>query len=136
MSKLDHHAALIYTMVVVSAANGDMDDKELKAIGDMVRGLPAFRGFDDKELPKLAETCATLLGGEDGFETVLTIIHETLPPKLRETAYAVACDIAAANLDVDQEEMSVLQELRWRLGLDRLTSAAIERAARARHMVA
>jgi tellurite resistance protein len=133
MAKLDHHAALIYTMVIVSGADGDMDDNELQAIGDIVRHLPAFRGFDEDDLPKVAQACATLLTDEDGFETVLTIIAEALPPRLRETAYAIACDIAAANLDVDEEEMTVLQALRWRLNLDRLTAAAIERGARARH---
>ena len=46
MSQLDPHAALIYTMVIVSAADGDMDDSEMKAIGETVRRLPAFKGFD------------------------------------------------------------------------------------------
>ena len=111
MSQLDPHAALIYTMVIVSAADGDMDDSEMKAIGETVRRLPAFKGFD----------------------TVLTVIAEALPGRLRETAYAIACDIAAANLDVDEEEMTVLQQIRWRLDIDRLIAAAIERGSRARH---
>lgn len=133
MSQLDHHAALIYAMVIVSAADGDMDDSEMKAIGDVVRLLPVFKDFKETELPKVAESCATLLGDDDGFETVLTIIRESLPANLRETAYAIACDIAAANLDVEDEEMTVLQQIRWKLDIDRLTAAAIERGSRARH---
>ncbi len=133
MTQLDPHAALIYTMVLVSAADGSMDDKELKAIGDIVRHLPAFEGFDEEELPQVAQACGTLLGDEDGFDTVLTIIAENLPEKLLETAYAIACDVAAANLIVDEDEMTVLQQLRWRLNIDRLTAAAIERGSRARH---
>ncbi len=133
MSQLDPHAALIYTMVIVSAADGDMDDPEMQAIGEIVRHLPAFRGFDQNDLPKIAQSCAAMLAEKDGFETVLTVIAESLPAKLRETAYAVACDIAAANLDIDEEEMAVLQQIRWRLNLDRLTASAIERGSRARH---
>ena len=128
-----HHTALIYTMVVVSAADGSMDDEELRAIGDIVRHLPAFTGFDENELPRIAEACAALLADEDGFETVITIISENLPDKLRETAYAIACDIAAANLEVEETEMTILQQIRWRLSIDRLTAAAIERGSRARH---
>ncbi len=52
---------------------------------------------------------------------------------MRETAYALACDVAAADLDIVESEMTVLQQLRWRLSIDRLTAAAIERGARARH---
>ncbi len=133
MSQLDPHAALIYTMVIVSAADGDMDDAEMKAIGETVRRLPAFKAFDENDLPKIAQSCASLLAGEDGFETVLTVIAEALPARLRETAYAIACDIAASNLDVDEEEMTVLQQIRWRLDIDRLIAAAIERGSRARH---
>lgn len=133
MTQLDPHAALIYTMVLVSAADGSMDDKELKAIGDIVRHLPAFDSFNEDELPQVAQACGALLGDEDGFDTVLTIIAENLPDKLLETAYAVACDVAAANLIVDEDEMTVLQQLRWRLNIDRLTAAAIERGSRARH---
>jgi len=133
MTQLDPHAALIYTMVVVSAADGSMDDEELRAIGDIVRHLPVFADFNEDELPTIAQACAALLNDDDGFETDITIIAENTPPKLRETAYAIACDIAAANLEVDEDEMTVLQQIRWRLNIDRLTAAAIERGSRARH---
>lgn len=133
MSQPDPHAALIYTMILVSAADGDMDDSEMKAIGETVRRLPVFKGFDENDLPAVAQSCASLLAEDDGFETVLTVIREALPARLRETAYAIACDIAASNLDVDEEEMTVLQQIRWRLDIDRLIAAAIERGARARH---
>ena len=35
-----HHAALIYTMVLMAAADRDMTDAEMHSIGDMVAGLP------------------------------------------------------------------------------------------------
>ncbi len=133
MSAIDPHAALIYAMVAVSAADGSMADEETMAIGGIVRHLPAFADFDERELPGIAESCAALLAGEDGFDTVLTAVVENLPAKLRETAYAMACDVAAADLDIDAGERAVLQQLRWRLGIDRLTAAAIERGTAARH---
>ena len=136
MTQLDHHAALIYTMVMVSAADSNMTDSELHAIGDIVRRLPVFKDFDEDELPKIAQSCATMLNEDDGFETVLTVIFEALPAKLRETAYALACDVAAADLDIVESEITILQQLRWRLSVDRLTAAAIERGARARHQTA
>jgi tellurite resistance protein len=58
-----------------------------------------------------------------------------LPEKLRETAYAMACDVAAADGTVMPEEARLLAILRDRLKIDRLAGAAIERGARARHAV-
>jgi tellurite resistance protein len=49
-----------------------------------------------------------------------------------ETAYAVACDVAAADSKMGQEELRMLQEIRYELNVDRLHGAAIETAARAR----
>ena len=131
---ISHHTALIYTMVLISAADSDMTDRELFTIGEIVRTLPVFRDYDPEILPKAAEDCAEILGQEDGLEAVLGLIVEALPEKLRETAYALACDVAAADVMVRQEELRLLEFIRHHLAVGRLPAAAIERGARARHM--
>jgi len=132
-STISHHTALVYTMVLVSAADSDMTDSELFTIGEIVRTLPVFRDYDPEHLTKAAEDCAELLGQDGGLETVVELINEALPEKLRETAYAMACDVAAADGSVGQEELKILQFLRHELRDGRLPAAAIERGARARY---
>ena len=129
---LDHHRALIYTMVIVSAADSDMADAELRTIGDIVGHLPVFRDFDRKTLPALLRDCTSLISGEDGLEETLKAIKAGLPAKLRETAYAIACDLVASDGEATQEELRLMELIRHRLNLDRLIAAAIERGARAR----
>jgi tellurite resistance protein len=131
---VDAHSALIFVMVLVSAADREMTDSELATMGELVRYLPVFRGFDHTRTAQVAGECAELLSDEDGLDKALDVIDTALPPKLRETAYAVACDVAAADNTVSQEESRLLELLRFRLDIDRLHAAAIERAARARHM--
>jgi tellurite resistance protein len=130
---VDHYAALIYTMVIASAADQDMTDAELGMIGDIVRHLPVFRGFDLDKLPRVARDCAELLDHENGLENAFDVIKGSLPVRLRETAYALACDVVAADGHASQEELRLLQLLQDALGLDRLIAVAIERAARARY---
>jgi tellurite resistance protein len=129
---LDHHRALIYTMVIVSAADRNMPDSELHAFAEIVGHLPIFRDFDRSELPGIFNDCTELIGREDGLEETLEVIRGGLPPKLRETAYAIACDLVATDGAATQEELRVLELLRHRLDIERLTAAAIERGARAR----
>ena len=129
---LDHHRALIYTMVVVSAADSDMPDAELRIIGDIVGDLPVFRDFDRRELPRVLNDCTELISRDDGLAQTLKTIKTALPAKLRETAYAIACDLAAADGEATQEELRILELIRYRLNLDPLIAAAIERGARAR----
>jgi tellurite resistance protein len=129
---LDHHRALIYTMVIVSAADSDMPDAELRIIGDIVGDLPIFSDFERRELPRVLQDCTDLIGREDGLEETLKAIKTALPAKLHETAYAIACDLVAADGEATQEELRVLELIRDRLNIDRLIAAAIERGARAR----
>lgn len=134
MPSISHHAALIYTMVLTSASDRNMTDAELRTIGDVIRGLPIFADYNRDLLPKTASACAELLDHEDGLDQALDLIEEALPPILRETAYALACDVAAADGKIQQEELRMLEILRHRLHIERLTAAAIERGARARFL--
>lgn len=131
---INHHAALIYTMVIMSAADRDMSDAELGAMSDMVGHLPIFRDYDKTQISKTAASCVEMLKDANGLDKILKLVKAGLPEKLRETAYALACDVAAASGKVTPEEARVLQLLRQHLKLDRLVTVAIERAARARHM--
>ena len=132
---IDQHTALIFTMVLISAAEGEMTDAELDTIGRQVRYLPVFRGFDHQRLTDVGRDCAELLREEDGLDLACDMIAEALPRRLRETAYALACDVAAADGSLASAELEVLGLLRRRLNVDRLVAAAIERATYARHAI-
>ena len=77
---IDHQAALIYTMVIVSAADGNMSDRELRIIGDNVRDLPVFADYDRDGFTKTLAECAEQLGHEKGLEEAFTMIRTALPP--------------------------------------------------------
>lgn len=128
-----HHEALIYVMVLVSAADRNMTDAEMREMGETVRFLPVFNGFSPDDIPKVGAACAKLLQDADGLDKALGFIDKALPAKLRETAYAIACDVVAADSRASQEELRLLEMLRHRLEIGRLVAAAIERGARARH---
>lgn len=129
---ISHHVALIYTMVLVSASDRRMPDSELRKIGEIIGTLPVFKSYNGELLPQAAEDCADLLDDEEGLDKALSLIEAALPPNLRETAYALACDIAAADQEVTEEEARMLEMIRHRLKIDRLIAAGIERGARAR----
>lgn len=134
MAALNHHSALIYTMVLMAAADRDMSDAEMSSIGDMVGHLPVFRDYDRALIARTAASCVDLLSGKNGLDAVLKAIGGALPEKLRETAYALACDVAAADNVVTEEEARLLDLLRFELKIGKLVASAIERGARARHM--
>lgn len=127
------HAALIYAMMIMSIADEDMSDPELDRIVRTVRYLPAFRDFDVNELQAITRTCESLLQTEDGIDTAIALMRDSLSPNLRETAYALACDVAAADDVATQEELRLLEMMRDGLAIDSIVASGIERGARARH---
>lgn len=132
MSKLDEARALIYIMVTMAAADAELSDRELNRIGSITDTLPVFEGIDRDVLVQQANACTAILREDNGLETILTLVHDTIPQRLYETAYAVAVEVAAADLHVEQEELLFLQMLRDALDIDALVVAAIERSARVR----
>jgi len=94
---ISSEAALIYTMVIVSAADQEMTDAEMSAIGEIVRHLPVFHNYDASLLPDTARSCAEMLNTDNGMDTVLDVIKQSIPDELRETAYALAIEIASAD---------------------------------------
>jgi len=136
MKTISHHSALIYIMVVVSAADGSMSEKELKTIGGLIKTLPVFRDFEEHRLVSVSQECAAILQEDDGLNAVLGLAREALPAPLRETAYALALEVALTDSRVMLEEIRVLEIIRRMLGLDRLVAAGIERGIKARYQVA
>jgi tellurite resistance protein len=132
-STLNPHAALIYVMVVASAADASMSDRELHVIGDIVRTLPVFEGFQEEKIITVSRECAAILQEREGLDAVLGLVKEALPKYLRETAYALALEIVLTEAPVYAEENRILQRLKTTLDVDRLTAAALEKAAVVRH---
>ncbi|MBV6633203.1 MAG: tellurite resistance TerB family protein [Alphaproteobacteria bacterium] len=134
LSNIGIHRALLFLMVVTSAADGDMSDREISAIGESIRLLPVFADFDTSQIGQIANECVDILQEEGGLDTVLGLARDALNPwRLRETAYALACEISAMDGPLTDEETRLLEIIRIELELGRLSAAAIERCVRARH---
>lgn len=135
IDRFNPQEALICAMVLMGAADRSMSDAELAMMTRSVQELPAFAEFHPNEISRVTETCLTLLDRNDGLDRACTLIREALPQRLRETAYLLACEVAAADGDASQEELEFLHVFRVAMELDRLVAGAIERAAKARYQI-
>lgn len=125
---------LVALMIVASASDETMRTTELVKIDTAVKTLPVFRAYDPDRVRAVSTLVMQLLAREDGLDALFDLLRRDLPQRLFETAYALACDVAAADGTLADAELRLLEEIRYELDLDRLHAAAIERGARARHM--
>ena len=130
---LDAPEALVLTMVLVAAANGGMTDREIGAMAGQVQTLPVFHEFTTDRLEAVTDAAVKLLDEEDGLQHAARLMRGALEPRLRETAYALACEVVAANQVARQRTLEMLDFVRDQLHVDTLIAAAIERGVRARH---
>jgi tellurite resistance protein len=126
--------ALVAVMVACSASDEDMRTAELVAIQRMVNHMPVFANYDPDRIRRVSQIVFDLFEEEDGLDALFGLLRDTLPERLRETAYALACDVVTADGKHNQTELRMLEEVRDELGVDRLHAAAIEWGARVRHM--
>ncbi|ETA52481.1 tellurite resistance TerB family protein [Ponticoccus alexandrii] len=127
---------LVALMIAVSASDANLRTAELVKIDSTVNLLPVFADYDADRVKSMASLVFELFEQEDGLDTLFGLIRDNLPGRLFETAYALACDVAAADGTLNESELRLLEEIRYELDIDRLHAAAIERGARARHLSA
>jgi tellurite resistance protein len=125
---------LVALMIAVSASDENIATTELVKIEAAVQLLPIFSDYDTDRITHVTQVVFDLLEQEDGLDALFGLVRESLPKRLFETAYALACDVAAADGTLGEPELRLLEEIRYELSLDRLHAAAIERGARARHL--
>ncbi|MFW2542973.1 tellurite resistance TerB family protein [Primorskyibacter sp. 2E107] len=126
--------ALVTLMIAVSASDENVRTAELVKIESAVDNLPIFADYDADRIRDMSSIVFDLFEQEDGLDALFGLIRDNLPKHLFETAYALACDVAAADGTLREAELRLLEEIRYELDLDRLHAAAIERGARARHL--
>ena len=125
--------AVVYLMVMASASDGKINERELRTIGRVVRSFPLFSEADEERLVATAEECGKLMASKDGLHKVLDAAAAALHKRLAETAYAAVVDVVAADESLDMTEIRVLELVRNALKVSDKGAEAIEHAAKARH---
>ncbi len=124
---------LIAIMMAVSASDESIRTAELVTIERMVNHLPVFSSYDVERIKDVSSAMFDLLADEDGLDILWETVRANLPERLFDTAYAMACDVVAADGTAREGELRLLEDMRYELNIDRLLAAAIEAGARARH---
>ncbi len=124
---------LVAVMIAVSASDETIRTSELMSIERMVNHLPAFKDYQIERLKEVSNAVFDILADEDGLDMLWDLVRRNLPERMIDTAYAMACDVAAADGKARDTELRLLADMRYELNIDRLLAAAIEAGARARH---
>ena len=88
---------LVALMIAVSASDENIRTAELVKIQSAVNMLPVFADYDIDRIKRMSRLVLELFEQEDGLDALFGLIRDNLPERMNETAYALACDVAAAD---------------------------------------
>ena len=89
--------------------------------------------FTAAKLEQATDAAVQLLNEDDGLKHAADLIRSALGIRLRETAYALACEVVAADGKVGPQTLDMLEFVQHELHLDSLIATAIGRGVRARY---
>ena len=111
---LTEQDCLIALMVSITIADGNVRTAELVKIQSAVNNLPIFGTYDIGRLNLVSQIVFDLFENEDGLDTLFGLVRDILSERLHETAYALCCDVAAADGMIFETELRLLEEMEER----------------------
>ncbi len=92
------------------ASDSYLADEELDAIDRHLGQMSLFEHFQPQTMRRMYQKLFTILQ-RDGEDILLASVRETLPPELREAAFASASDLVLADGMISRDESSFLIQL-------------------------
>lgn len=102
------------TLLAASACDGHTADEELQSLFTILGRMKLYSQVPDHKFRNMMDKIIGLLR-RGGPEKLLEHSVPVIPPELRETVFANACDIVLADGIVDPEEKDFIDDLMRRL---------------------
>jgi len=102
--------AFLAVALASSAADGEIVEDEIRGIFSYLLQMKVFRQVKEKQLSEMFKKLVKVLEKE-GVSGLVAIAKSSLPPPLRESAFACAVDITLADGVLADKEKALLEEL-------------------------
>ena len=114
---------LLYGLLLMCAADGDIQAEELTVFRAFIQTLPDFRGRDVDQLLRDAQQ---RLQGMTNFEVAVAPLAAITSPAIRTKLYVLTTDLACASGTVAASEEKLLVLMQRILGVDDATALKIQ----------
>jgi uncharacterized tellurite resistance protein B-like protein len=111
---LDKREALASILLVTVASDGHVSDDETGAFNATINRMALYQSQSGAEFSSMLDKLIGLLK-KQGHTFLLEKAAASLPPELRETAFALATDLVFADGHVETEEKELLEEIQQQL---------------------
>jgi tellurite resistance protein len=129
--------ALVDVMLLAAAADGVMQNSEIRSVIARVLERPEFTGTGPDELASLVERSVQRLSSASALEEVLASLRTRLPDhRTRMLAFGLATAVALADKGARRDELGLLKTLQAALGVSETEVADIFECVQQGHPLA
>ena len=126
MTILNPNDALIYSMTLSSAIDGDISDQEILFMKNCINNLPIFKNANSQDLENTLSMFFELLNGDNDPETIIELIMQSLDKDKQHIAYALSVEIMMVEEDFTIEKLRLLELFEKNFQINDLESASIK----------
>jgi hypothetical protein len=112
------------TLLAASACDGHIADEEVQSLVTILGRMKMYQNAPPHKFSSMMDRILGMLK-RGGPEKLLEMAAPAIPPELRETAFANACDIVLADGVVEADEKEFIDNLLHKLEIDRGRATAI-----------
>ncbi|HEY3420803.1 MAG TPA: tellurite resistance TerB family protein [Methanomassiliicoccales archaeon] len=113
LSKEEAFAAVGFAAI---AADGVITEEEARGFIVGLSRMKIFANFSDKDMNAMLNKLVNTIK-KNGLDGLVKMANESLPEDMKQTAFAVATDLAFADGDVDQTERDILTKVQQLMGI-------------------
>lgn len=116
--------AFLGIVIGIVAADGHISDEEVNDFVSIANKSALLKSMSNQQFDGAVDLLLRILR-RDGVDALLDQAVQGLPAQYRESAFAVACDLACSDGYIEPEEEQVLERLQSRFGIQDPTARKI-----------
>jgi tellurite resistance protein len=115
-TKLTAQESFIGVAMTAIAADGSITPEEAQGVSAALFRMKMFKGMSERQMKEMFDRVIGVMK-KQGAGAIIASAAETLNPEMKETAFAIAADLALADGTIEDEEKKYLEELQKALGV-------------------
>lgn len=115
-SKLSKEESFASIVLAAIAADGVITEEEANGLVVGLVRMKTYAGYNGNQLGAMLNKLIGIIR-KQGLDNLINMAKEGLPAEMRETAFAVATDLALADGEIANQEKDILTKIQQALGI-------------------
>jgi len=115
-TKLSKEESFVSIALAAVAADGIITQEEANGLIVGMMRMKMFRGYSSNQMGAVLNKCVNIVQ-KQGVDALINLAKDSLAEDMRETAFAVATDLALADGEIAQEEKNILTKIQQALAV-------------------